>query len=407
MSSPSTKVQALLARGVVIPHPGSVLVADDVDVQRIAPGVTIHPGCRLSGSRLSIGPDSELGAEAPAVVENCQLGRAVELKGGFFSGSTFLDQSNMGGGAHVRPGCLLEEESGGAHTVGLKQTILMPYTVLGSLVNFCDILMAGGTSRKNHGEVGSSYIHFNFTPHQDKATASLVGDVPRGVMLDQAPNFLGGQGGLVGPARIGFGNILPAGTIWRGDALEDGNILSARPVRESAPRPYDPRIYRGVARIFAANLHYIGNLRALQAWYRQVRKSFMQGDPFARACYDGALSRIEECLAERIKRLQEFTAKLPTSISALPQGHPERTVQEAVVAAWPDLATAVGQEPGPAVGERYRDIFLEALGKAKGGPYLAVIPGLAVEQRRAGSAWLQSMVEHVTAQWRPESAKGT
>ena len=69
--------------------------------------------------------------------------------------------------------------------------------------------MAGGTSRKNHSEIGSSYIHFNFTPHQDKATPSLVGDVPRGVMLDRAPIFLGGQGGLVGPVRIAYGTRHP------------------------------------------------------------------------------------------------------------------------------------------------------------------------------------------------------
>jgi len=84
--------------------------------------------------------------------------------------------------AEVREGCLLEEEANGAHTVGLKQTILFPFVTLGSIVNFCDILMAGGTDRRNHSEVGSSYIHFNYTPNQDKATASLIGDVAYGVM---------------------------------------------------------------------------------------------------------------------------------------------------------------------------------------------------------------------------------
>ncbi len=53
----------------------------------------------------------------------------------------------MGLGAEVREGCLLEEETSGAHAVGLKQTILFPFVTLGSLVNFCDCLMAGGTGR--------------------------------------------------------------------------------------------------------------------------------------------------------------------------------------------------------------------------------------------------------------------
>jgi UDP-N-acetylglucosamine/UDP-N-acetylgalactosamine diphosphorylase len=52
----------------------------------------------------------------------------------------------------------------------LKQTILFPFVTLGSLINFCDIFMSGGSDRKNHSEVGSSYIHFNYTPNQDKAT---------------------------------------------------------------------------------------------------------------------------------------------------------------------------------------------------------------------------------------------
>jgi len=174
----------------------------------------VHPGCRIIGS--SIGPGCEIGAEGAVVIENCQLGRGVKLKGGYFSGSVFLDGANMGGGAHVREGTILEEEASGAHAVGLKQTVLLPFVTLGSLINFCDILMAGGTSRKNHSEVGSSYIHFNFTPNQDKATASLVGDVSRGVLLNQNPIFLGGQGGLVGPARIAYGTVIAAGGIYTG-----------------------------------------------------------------------------------------------------------------------------------------------------------------------------------------------
>jgi bifunctional N-acetylglucosamine-1-phosphate-uridyltransferase/glucosamine-1-phosphate-acetyltransferase GlmU-like protein len=161
-----------------------VVVGEEVDCSRIADDVSIHPGCRIQGAETSIGPGCVIGAEAPATIDNCQLGRNVELKGGYFSGATFFDDANMGSGAHVRAGTILEEEANGAHTVGLKQTILMPFATLGSLINFCDILMAGGTSRANHSEVGSSYVHFNYTPHQDKATASLVGDVPHGVFLE-------------------------------------------------------------------------------------------------------------------------------------------------------------------------------------------------------------------------------
>ncbi len=209
-------VERLLARGVRMPNPFSVDVGEEVDPERISTnGVVLYTGTKISGAKTLISSGAKLGCEAPVTVADCRLGRGVELKGGFFKSSVFLDQANMGSGAQVREGCLLEEEANGSHTVGLKQTILFPFVTLGSLINFCDAFLAGGTSRKDHSEVGSSYIHFNYTPNQDKATASLLGDVPRGVMLREPPIFLGGQGGLVGPARIGFGTVIAAGSVWR------------------------------------------------------------------------------------------------------------------------------------------------------------------------------------------------
>ena len=86
-----------------------------------------------------------LGAEGPVTIEDCYLGPQVELKGGYLRQSVFLEKASMGLGAHVREGCLLEEEASGAHCVGLKQTILLPFVTLGSLINFCDCLMTGGT----------------------------------------------------------------------------------------------------------------------------------------------------------------------------------------------------------------------------------------------------------------------
>ena len=208
----------------------------------------------------------------------------------------------------VRPGTLLEEEAGGAHAVGFKQTLFLSYVTAGSLINFCDALMAGGTSRKNHSEIGSSYIHFNFTPHQDKATPSLVGDVPRGVFLDQAPIFLGGQGGLVGPARIAYGTVIPAGTVCRQDILEEGRLFAAQDAPRE-PRAFEIGLYRAINRIVRNNLIYIGNLWALKEWYRQVRSRTMSADTFRQACHAGALAQIEACLKERVKRLKNWPIK--------------------------------------------------------------------------------------------------
>ncbi len=192
------KIIGLIKRGVNIPNPLTIHLGDEVNLENISShDVTLYPGCRIYGEKTVISAGVKLGYEAPVTVDNCQLGQMVELKGGYFTQSVFLEKSNMGSGAQVREACILEEQAGGAHCVGLKQTILFPFVTLGSLINFCDCLMAGGTSRKAHSEVGSSYIHFNFTPEGDKATASLIGDVPQGVMLNKPPIFLGGQGGMV------------------------------------------------------------------------------------------------------------------------------------------------------------------------------------------------------------------
>ncbi|MFZ3104728.1 MAG: UDP-N-acetylglucosamine pyrophosphorylase, partial [Smithella sp.] len=195
--------------------PFSVEIGDEVNPERIADSSIIYGAARIYGENTLISPEVKLGFEGPVTLINCQLGNAVELKGGYFTNSVFLNKSTMGGNAQVRSGCLLEEEAAGNHCVGLKQTILFPFVQLGSLINFCDCLMAGGTSRRNHSEVGSSYIHFNYTPRQNKATPSLIGDVPRGVMLREPPIFLGGQGGIVGPVQIDYGTVIPAGVICR------------------------------------------------------------------------------------------------------------------------------------------------------------------------------------------------
>ena len=400
------QVHALLERGVVIHRPEAVEIAPEVRPERLAPGVMLHTGCKLAGAATSIGPGCVLGAETPMTVVNCQLGRGVALKGGYAEGATFLDGASLGSGAHIRPGTLLEEEANAAHTVGLKQTILMPYVTLGSLINFCDVLMAGGTDRKNHGEVGSSYIHFNFTPHQDKATPSLLGDVPRGVLLNQPPIFLGGQGGLVGPCRIGFGCVIPAGLVWRGDALVDGMLLQPEQnavTRAIAPRPFQAGAYKSVGRIVHNNLIYLGNLRALEQWYRHARRPFMNRDAWSLACYEGALLRLHEALEERIKRLGELAAKMPRSIELARQsgGATASWVaeQEKLHRLWPVIEAALKQPPLDELGAAERSRVVAALLVNGSGPFLDAVRALPAERQNDGTSWLQHIVEQTAKLW--------
>jgi len=407
ISESAALVQALVRRGVMIPCPASVEVDPSVHIENIAPGVVIHSGCRLSGDQTSIGPDCEIGAEAPATIENCQLARGVSLKGGFFSESCFLDKSSMGSGAHVRSGTLLEEEASGAHTVGLKQTILLAYVTAGSLINFCDCLMAGGSGRRNHSEIGSSYIHFNFTPHQDKATPSLIGDVPRGVMLDQPPIFLGGQGGLVGPVRIAYGTVIPAGVICRQDILEECRLASHRAVTPTEPRKFVQGMYRSIDRIIRNNLIYIGNIQALIIWYRMVRERLMQGDRFSKACLTGALARLNAVLDERIKRLTELAGKMPSSLAKardefgpdLPETPFAR--QRMFAEQWPEMEHKLRNGAPAGTATRQRDCFLAEWENVDATTsYPKAIALLNSAARASGSAWLQAAVDSSAALWK-------
>ena len=203
-----------------------------------------------------------------------------------------------------------EEEASIAHTVGLKQTILFPYVTLGSLINFCDCLMAGGTDSKNHSEVGSSFIHFNFTANQDKATASLMGDVPHGVMLNQPPIFLGGQGGLVGPSRIAFGTVLAAGSICRKDQLKP-NLLIFEGTAGRGSMPYKTGSFRNIKRVLNNNLYYIGNLISLWHWYLHVRSLFI-GVDYPQPLAEGAQRILTDAITERFHQLNRLAEKIET-----------------------------------------------------------------------------------------------
>ena len=399
------KIIALLDKGVYIPCPSAVAIGDEVKTERIsAKGTVLYPGTRLAGEKTLIGPGVKIGFESPVTVEDCLLGPGVELKGGFFTRSVFLARSSMGSGAQVRECCLIEEEASGAHTVGLKQTILMPFVTLGSLINFCDCLMAGGTSRKDHSEVGSSYIHFNFTPNQDKATASLIGDVPRGVMLRNAPIFLGGQGGLVGPVRLGYGTVIAAGAVWEDDCPQGGMLLKGSALLSE--RTHHPGLYREVKRKVANNLFYLGNLAALRQWYAHVRRPFLQAVEGGPELCEGALEVLDEAMKERITRLRALAGKMEQSIAIAEKVLQGRTKaahlkhKRELLQNWPEAEKRLAGLTDDSLGESDRRHFLKTIDErlSKGADdYIGFIQALDRESADAGSAWLQSVVDAVVS----------
>lgn len=383
------KIIALMAKGAAIPNPMTLDIGDEVNIEQISgDGVVIYPGCRIYGEKTVISPGVVLGRESPVTIDNCQLGGKVALKGGYFAKSTFLDRANMGLGAQVREGCLLEEEANGAHCVGLKQTILFPFVTLGSLINFCDCLMAGGTSRKDHSEVGSSYIHFNFTPDGDKATASLIGDVPRGVMLNQPRIFLGGQGGIVGPARIGYGNVVAAGSILRGDYPEDNQLIVGK-TPGPLKRHFALQLYPQLKRIVDSNISYLSNLSALEQWYIHVRQRFLATQPFGHLIFEGALEKLNLAKQERIKRLKLLADKAAGETDG-PRHDLKAKVDEVVA--------TFEKEDAQKVMPYDRDRFLEMLTTTrshKDGDYIHTIQSLPDEAVQLGTKWLQTIVNEL------------
>jgi len=386
----------LINKGVEIPNPLTLDLGDEVNLDRISgKGVKIYPGCRIYGKDTVISAGSKIGYEGPVTIDSCQLGPDVELKGGYFKKSVFLEKANMGSGAQVREGCILEEEANGAHCVGIKQTILFPFVTLGSLINFCDCLMAGGTSRKDHSEVGSSYIHFNFTPDGDKTTASLIGDVPRGVMLNQRAIFLGGQGGMVGPSRMGYGNVVAANSVLRGDYFEDNKLIIGK-THPGKIINFRQNAYPGLRRIVENNIVYISNLMALEEWYIHVRHPFFDSQEFGPLIFSGLIDKLGLAKKERIKRLQVLAEKANKSSGSDEGARPEPSGNKEFFERFSEIEGLFAAGIKDSAVERCRDEFLSAFrgaGGEGGTDYISVIQGLPVHVSGKGTEWLQGIVD--------------
>jgi UDP-N-acetylglucosamine/UDP-N-acetylgalactosamine diphosphorylase len=302
------KLNILEANGVTVIDRRQTYLDEAVDESRICRGAVLYPGTRLVGARTFVGPGAKVGIEGPAVLENTIIGENTEVASGYLKEAVMLRSARVGSNAHVRVGTLLEEEASTAHAVGLKHTVLMSFVTMGSLINFCDGLISGGKSRKEHTEVGSGFIHFNYTPRGqsgDKATPSLIGDVAHGVFLRQPRIFLGGLSGIIGPQRVGFGSFTIAGQVLRREVPPNRIVGDVQ-------RKVDRKFYTSAdapSRILKLNLEYIGQLTALQTWYREVRVARIPASPqyrHVRVVTQAALELLSICIDERVDRLRQF-----------------------------------------------------------------------------------------------------
>lgn len=303
--------EELLRRGVRIPAPEAV-VLEDLDPERIAPGVVLHPGTTLRGRSTLLGPGSELGLAGGGCFHDIGCGRAVQLWGGHHQDAVYLDGVRLRGQAEVRAGTVLEEGCQGGQHVGFKMTVFLANTVAGSLVNFCDAIVAGGPSAAAHSEIGSCTALYNFSLQGDK-WASIFGDPVAGLTGRSAPVFIGGQSQVVSPVRIGPGTAIAAGAAVRRDVPGGRLYAEAGPVFD---QPLDAVLYGPLDRKVAVTKAVIASLDAIAHWYDAVR------GPWAAAAENAwepelcrmAARQLRAGIAERIQRLERLVGRLPASI---------------------------------------------------------------------------------------------
>jgi len=368
------RLATLASRGVSIVDPRQTYVGPEVPLDHVHPGAVLYPGTRLHGASCRLGPGVEIGREGPTVVIDSVLADRSAVASGYVEGAVLLRQARLGANAHVRAGTLLEEQASTAHAVGLKQTILLSFVTLGSLINFCDCLMAGGTSRSDHSEVGSGFIHFNFTPwgeQGDKATPSLIGDVVRGVFLREPRIFLGGLAGVVGPASVGYGSVVAAGQIVRRDVDDQSFVLREvkpveRPIRAGWRDRLQPRLRQNIA--------YVAQLFALRQWYREVRLARLAPEHRDRPAILAAARLLDAAIEERRKQLARFVDERGGVA-------PSFTISDAELPTCP-WSLAPDQQD-----------------------HVDWVQALAPAQVAAGRAWLEAVVELVRARAEDEARR--
>lgn len=410
------QVLHLREHGVVIPDPDTVKIDLSILPERIAPGVVLHPFTRIEGAFTRIHSEASIGIHGPANVVNSVIGSGSQigtlgpvtlnktsvgpnsiLGCGVAEESVFLGKENTvndfttGFGFRTRKGSLYEEDASSAQHTDTKMTILFPWVTLGSSLNFCDVLIAGGTGPDlgAFSEIGSGAVHFNFTPSGDKATASLCGDAVNGVFLNQERLFIGGNCSVLGPLAAEYGSFSAAGVRVQGKlspGLHTGQILSGRTINR------DFRIITHAYGKAAHQLRYISELAALLNWYHEIRVGVMARNDEFRQLYESGMNMVLLNLRERISQLEHFFQLMEKSVALLSEksGNAlETSRQKAMVKNWPVLGKKLSG---------VKDLHISApqalvndlLGQMDMGnaTYTQMVQGLSEHSVKSGKEWL-------------------
>ena len=415
------ELNKFLEKGVIIPEPQSVKIERSINLSQIGKGTFLHPFSRIEGEQSyidesceigiagavtilnsGVGKGSRLGTLGPVTIKdtftgpNTVLGCGTSEESVFLGKETTLNDFTTGYGFRTRKGTLYEEDASSAQHTDTKMTLLLPWVTLGSNINLCDALIAGGTGPElgAFSEVGSGSIHFNFTPSGDKATASLFGNVVEGVFLNQERLFIGGNNCLLGPMEADFGASTAAGIRIHGKlskGLHTGQVLSRRVFTR------DFRILSGVRKTLATQFNYLGELCSFMNWYRQIRIGVMAKDPETRKLYEAGLRMLSMNYSERVKQLKHYFGLIEQSIILIEKEKgktKEFENQQFILSCWTKLEEVLEKNktmelPAP---EKLLSELRESL-KTSDSSYTQRIRNLSPESVNLGIKWMENLRE--------------
>jgi UDP-N-acetylglucosamine/UDP-N-acetylgalactosamine diphosphorylase len=169
--------------------------------------------------------------------------------------------------------------------------------------------------------------------------------------------------------------------------------------------PFLPGVYRGIKRIVLNNVQYIGNLIALNHWYRQVRSQFISED-FCEPLLDALLEKSAMGIHERIQRLEDFANKMFESIDLQKSrfnkdlSSPSMVQQTQLYERSGDLSAMLYQLVDYSGDTDIRDVFLAHLVagiKHQRKDYISVIKALDLNAKKEGTIWLQGIIDKISS----------
>tara|TARA_B100000700_G_C15023563_1_gene846995 strand:- start:964 stop:2271 length:1308 start_codon:yes stop_codon:yes gene_type:complete len=418
------KLEELQNRGVIIHDLNSVKIGREVSLEKISSGSIIYPFVRINGEKTKINSGSQIGnfgavnlhdswigknvivgSLGPVTLKDVVVGPESILGSGVAENSVFLGKESKvnkfttGFGFSIREGSLYEEDSSSAQHTDTKMTILFPWATLGSNINFCDTILAGGTGSGmgSFSEVGSGTIHYNYTIRGDKATASLFGDVNKGVFLDRERIFIGGNNSLIGPLKSDFGVMTSAHARLTGTLSSGLNFGSSLP---SGIISYDPKIFLGVFEIVSKQLNFLAELAALYNWYKQIRISCIAKTSDKKFIYSAGLKIVELNFKERHSQLNKFLERVQSSLSRNEKSKKisEKEIKERrkLLEKWPviDQRLANLNDFEVSAPESLVNRIFQLLSDSELN-YTKVIKKLSKEEKKTGEKWLNGISKKV------------